>query len=293
MQSSRRLANPRAQARFDKMRYSFSPLLRLGPAILLTLSALPALALDSVTISVAGGDDALKGRLESSSMLKRQLDEQEAAKRQSRWTRFWRRNQPPPAPADPAETLANARAEYRRLLSVLYGQGRYGGVISVKLDGREAADISLLEPPATIRNAVITVQPGPEFTFSEASIKPLAPDTELPEEYARGEIAKSTAISDAARVATNAWRDEGHAKADLATEDITANHAQARLASRLTLTPAHGCGSGRTLSAETNGSVQNAWSPSRAFPQARSTARRRSTTRPNGFAARVPSVRCP
>ncbi|WP_068118256.1 autotransporter assembly complex protein TamA [Tropicimonas marinistellae] len=219
------------------MRYSNASLARSGALAVLLLSAMPAAALDTVTVSVSGGDEALEKKLSASSMLMRQLNEQEASQNQSRWTRWLRRNQPPPEPADPSETLAAARAEYKRLLSVLYSEGRYGGTISVKLDGREVADISPLEPPSRVRNAVIVVQPGPEFKFSEAGVAPLAPETEIPEGYARGEIAKSAVIGDAARVATNAWRDAGHAKVDLAAEDISANHASSTVASNLTLAP--------------------------------------------------------
>jgi translocation and assembly module TamA len=219
------------------MQSSFASHVRIGTAALLLLSASPAIALETVTVNVVGSENGLQDKLESASMLMRLLDEQDAGENRLGWLAFWKRNQPPPEPISSAETLANARAEYRRLLTVLYGEGYYGGVISVKLDGKEAADIPPLSAPATISNAVVTVDPGPEFTFSEANVRPLAPETDLPKGYAPGETAKSTTISDAAVTATNAWRDIGHAKADIANEDITAYHSQARLASRLTLAP--------------------------------------------------------
>ena len=50
--------------------------------------------------------------------------------------------------SDPAEVLAAARADYGRLVGALYDQGHYSGVISIRLDGREAANISPLGPPA-------------------------------------------------------------------------------------------------------------------------------------------------
>ncbi|RYH08514.1 autotransporter assembly complex family protein [Tropicimonas sp. IMCC6043] len=191
-------------------------LLRLGTAALLATASLPADALESVTLTVPGGDPALLKRLENASMVKQ-------AQKEDR--------------TDTEDLLATARAEYKRMISTLYGLGYYGGVVSVKVDGREAADISPLSPPKTIRSIDISVQPGPEFRFSEASVTPLAPGTELPKEYAPGEIAEASVIGKAAVAATGAWRDIGHAKADLAAEDITANHANSTIRSRLTLDP--------------------------------------------------------
>src|SRR5690606_7518640 len=37
--------------------------------------------------------------------------------------------------------LAKARGDYRRILMALYGEGRYGGTISILVDGREAANL--------------------------------------------------------------------------------------------------------------------------------------------------------
>lgn len=189
---------------------------RFCAATLLAAAALPASALDSVTVNVPGADEALQSTLENASMVRQAQEEERTS-------------------VD--DLLATSRAEYKRMVSVLYGEGRYGGVVSVKVDGREAADISPLNPPASIRNIVITVQPGPEFRFSEASVKPLAPETVLPEGYVVGEIARSAVIGRAASSATSAWRNAGYPKVELTEEDITANHANESIASRLTLDP--------------------------------------------------------
>ena len=45
------------------------------------------------------------------------------------------------------DLMAAARADYARMLGALYEVGRYGGVVSVKVDGREVADISPLATP--------------------------------------------------------------------------------------------------------------------------------------------------
>ncbi|MDV7142684.1 autotransporter assembly complex family protein [Tropicimonas sp. TH_r6] len=188
----------------------------LGAAALTALFAQPVCALDSVTVTAPGAEEALAAKLESASMILQAQEEERTT---------------------PEELLGTARAEYKRMISVLYGEGYYSGVISVRIDGREAADISPLSPPKAISNISVTVEPGPQFRFSEATVAPLAPETELPEGYATGEIAQSGLIGKAASTAVSSWRDDGHAKAELTGEDITANHPSSTIASRLTVDP--------------------------------------------------------
>ncbi len=130
------------------------------------------------------------------------------------------------------DVMAAARADYGRLLGRLYAEGHYSGVITIKVDGREAATIPVLEDPTRIGRVDITVQPGPQFRFSRAEITPLAPGTELPPEFAVGEPAPSDVIADAVGAAVDGWRDIGHAKAEASGQDITANHAAALLSAR-------------------------------------------------------------
>ncbi len=47
-----------------------------------------------------------------------------------------------------AGLVAKARGDYRRLLAALYAEGRYGGAVSIRIGGREAADIA---PDATFQ----------------------------------------------------------------------------------------------------------------------------------------------
>ena len=124
------------------------------------------------------------------------------------------------------EILAAARAEYARLLSVLYAEGRFGGVINVLVDGREAAGLSPLSPPRAINRIEVRVQPGPLYRFSRAEVDPLAAGTELPEGFRVGEPAEVPAIRDAVDAAIEGWRDAGYAKADVAAQDIVARHAR-------------------------------------------------------------------
>ncbi|ARO14835.1 outer membrane protein [Ketogulonicigenium robustum] len=133
--------------------------------------------------------------------------------------------------------VAAARADYRRILTALYAQGYYGGTISIKVDGREASTIAPLSAPARIGTIAIDVTPGPQFRFGTAAIGPLAPDTELPDDFTTGEVARANTIRDAANRSTTAWREAGHARATVASQQITAIHDQNRLDATVTLRP--------------------------------------------------------
>ena len=135
------------------------------------------------------------------------------------------------------DVVAAARAEYGRLLSALYEAGYYSGVISVKLDGREVAEIPVLDTPVRVGRITITVQPGPPFRFSRAEIGPLAPDTVLPGGYAAGQPAPSGIIQNAVDAGISGWRDDGHAKASVADQRIVADHGSATLDVAIRLAP--------------------------------------------------------
>ncbi len=142
--------------------------------------------------------------------------------------------------------LAKARGDYRRLLATLYTEGHYGGTISILIDGREAADLpadTVLANPATV---AVIVNPGPEFRFGEAAILNEAPppqtwrdevDDPRDEGYAPGEVARSTAVVRAEHLAVEAWRQQGHAKAEIAERRVEAAHEANLLNARITVEP--------------------------------------------------------
>ena len=134
---------------------------------------------------------------------------------------------------DPLDIVAAARADYRRLLSLLYNQGYFGPDISIKIDGREAATLPPFTEQARIASAVITIDPGPRFAFSTARIAPLAPNTALPEGFATGQPARAEIIRETARKGIEGWRATGHAKARIADQSLVADHAAATLAADL------------------------------------------------------------
>lgn len=187
-------------------------------AVALALAVMPlALAqAETVDLTVAGGDADLTRALRAASPLL-------AAQRDGT--------------VDPLDLFAAARSEYAGLLAALYARGHFSAVISVTLDGREAADIPPLDAPATVNAIRITVDPGPVFAFSRAEVAPLAPGTVIPKTFAVGEVAETGAIRDAATAAVTGWRAVGNAKASVDDQDLTVNHASAELSAALRMDP--------------------------------------------------------
>src|SRR5690606_22331823 len=145
-----------------------------------------------------------------------------------------------------AGLIAKARGDYRRLLAALYAEGRYGPTISIRVDGREAADIppdALLSDPARV---AVTIDPGPLFHFRQAEIINQAPpaqsrrdqvDDPRKEGFAPGEIARSGTVLRAERLAVEAWRQQGHAKAEIAERRVEAAHDADVIDARVTVDP--------------------------------------------------------
>lgn len=172
--------------------------------------AFPVLALDDLSFSFSGVDRKLKRSLLSASLMAE-------ADRDGN--------------TNPQDVFAAARADYARFLGALYAEGFYGPSVHILIDGREAADIPVTDPPDRIANIRVRIEAGRRFRFDAARMKPYAPGTTLPPAYRDGQVAQSTAISAAARAGIDGWRDLGHAKAAVTGQDITADHATGRVTS--------------------------------------------------------------
>ncbi|MEP5759831.1 MAG: BamA/TamA family outer membrane protein [Litoreibacter sp.] len=127
------------------------------------------------------------------------------------------------------DIVAAARADYQRVVGALYSLGYFGPTVSITLDGREASAVSPLSAPSSVETVSIKVNAGPIFHFGRANITPLAPKTQIPETFRSGELAQISAIRSASDAAISAWRDAGHAKAELGAQQITAQHPQEQL----------------------------------------------------------------
>ncbi|WP_454271972.1 autotransporter assembly complex protein TamA [Roseovarius sp. MBR-51] len=133
--------------------------------------------------------------------------------------------------------MAAAQADYGRLIGVLYAEGYYGGVISIRVNGQEAASIPPLRAPTEIAQIDISVDRRTAFTFSTARVTPLPPDTKLPEGFATGNPARGELIGEATRTGIAAWRASGHAKALVADQTVIADHAVSTLTADIALDP--------------------------------------------------------
>lgn len=139
--------------------------------------------------------------------------------------------------APTVDVFADAQADYARLIEALYAAGHFAAVISIRLDGREAAGIAPLDAPETIRRVEVIVDPGPRFTFLRAEIQPLPGRVDLPPGFSAGQTATTGAIREAVETGIESWRNRGHAKAAVMAQDIVANHADSTLSASIDLEP--------------------------------------------------------
>lgn len=167
-------------------------------------------------INMPDGDDALKRSIRNSSLVLAALNEGRTTGQ---------------------DILAAARADYARILGVLYDDGYYSAVIYITLDGVEAATVAPLDAPQNVSNVTYTVDPGPRFTFARAAIGPVAPNSDITSEYARSETAGTGTIKSAAVAGVDGWRNIGYAKADVGGQNIVADHNTNTVDSDIALAP--------------------------------------------------------
>jgi len=185
-----------------------------------------AAAMNELRFIVPGAENGLRADLEASSLLATAQGEGQL---------------------DPLEITSAARAEYGRLIGLLYERGYYAPNISIRIDGREAVDISTLNPPAVIGTVEVAIDLGPQFRFGRADVAPIAPGTELPSGFATGEVARSTLVRDTSIVAVEGWQSRGHALAEAAGQEIVANHRTQQLDVDLRIAPGPQLRFGRVL----------------------------------------------
>ncbi|WP_026088186.1 autotransporter assembly complex protein TamA [Bartonella rattaustraliani] len=142
--------------------------------------------------------------------------------------------------------LAKARSDYRVILSALYANGRYGGVISIKINGLEVADLSPVTQLPAQSHIVITIDAGPQYVLSVASINKVAPMAKSKVHkmptieklgYKVGAIAKSETILKAERWVIEGWRQQGYAKAKIMKSEVVADHAARLIDARIAVYP--------------------------------------------------------
>lgn len=173
-------------------------------------------ALDDLTFDVPGASAALRSDLETGSLLR-------ALRSDGR--------------SQPLDVIGAARAEYGRLIGLLYEHGHYAPRISIRVDGREADSISSLTMPRQIGRVDVRIEPGPVFTFGRADITPRAPGAQPIPGFAGGAVAGSATVRTALAQALDEWRAEGHALAAVRDQRVTADHPNTRLDVALAIAP--------------------------------------------------------
>lgn len=133
--------------------------------------------------------------------------------------------------------VAAARADYRRLLTALYADGYYSSVISITVDGQEAANIAPLDAPNGISRIAIAVTPGPRFEFGDANITPVPQGTAFSDTFRSGQPARADEIRKNVNTAVTSWRDAGFAKATPTDQRIVAQHRAELLDVNVTIDP--------------------------------------------------------
>ncbi|WP_240611123.1 autotransporter assembly complex protein TamA [Oceaniglobus ichthyenteri] len=190
--------------------------LRIGAIFATCMFGTSVFAFDALKFNAPGADEALTKDLWAASLLV-------AAKSEGT--------------TDPQELLAAARADYGRLVGALYAEGRFGGIINILVNGREAAGIPPLNPPSKIDSISVTIQPGPQYRFSETSVRPVAPDTEFPKDFTVGQPARTPLIRDGVAAAVVGWREVGRAKAAVSGQQVTADHDADQVRVRVAIAP--------------------------------------------------------
>ncbi|NNU79073.1 outer membrane protein assembly factor [Halovulum dunhuangense] len=137
-----------------------------------------------------------------------------------------------------AGLISTAQADYRALLAALYAEGYYAGAISISVNGREAADLSLAADLPAPAQVVVSVDPGPPFVFGRTGFvnpAPAAgalPDTgaDQPQEMFRpGLPARAGIVNAAGDQEVKEWRRVGRPKARVAEREVIADHGTGRL----------------------------------------------------------------
>ena len=165
-----------------------------------------------VEVVVSGGDSDVEDRIRSASSL-------------------WSNREKPASGA--AGLIATARGDYRRILDTSYALGRYGPTISITINGKEAAGLLPDEEFGGTARVVISVDPGPQFVFSNAQVQNRAPaptnrrdrvDDPNRDDFQPGKPARSGVILGTARTAVEEWRQQGYPKATISEQRIVAAH---------------------------------------------------------------------
>ncbi len=175
----------------------------------------------SATLSVGGNDPDLKSDLESASILIGQKDK---------------------PPSGEGGLISRALSDRERLVAKLYSGARYGGTVSIRLNGMplESTVEGGALPGGRPVEVSITVDPGAQFSFGTVTIDTGAStlDTD-PGNWGlkAGDFADSGKVLDAEKRIVTDLRNQGYPKARIAERRVTADHQRKTLDVTLAVNP--------------------------------------------------------
>lgn len=174
------------------------------------------------TLSLSGGNDDLKEKLESTSELVSDADR---------------------PPSGEAGLIARANSDFERLVGRLYVEGYYAGTVDIRVAGltlEAALRMPSLPGPRPVP-VTIRVSPGPLFSFGTLAVESTAQDALVgtPESYGlvRGETANSEKVLRAEQRIVADLKSAGYPFARIERREIVADHATNRLDVRLVAAP--------------------------------------------------------
>lgn len=142
--------------------------------------------------------------------------------------------------------ISRSKGDYRRLLAALYDAGYYGGEISIRLAGVEAADLTLAADLVGPVSIVVDVVPGPPFNFGTLEFVNPPPPLDRRRRndatmesigFVPGMSAEAATLNRASALSIVQWRITGNAKARESGREVVADHTNDTLDARIELDP--------------------------------------------------------
>jgi translocation and assembly module TamA len=135
-------------------------------------------------------------------------------------------------PSGTVGLLQRAKDDQANLIGKLYEDGRFGGIVKIRIDGRPIEEISVIETFARPGGTVpvsISIDPGPPFRFGRIVItgadRQVGAEGVAKEKLVSGRPASSTAVRAGAEALVLAWQREGHPFAKIDRQEVVADHA--------------------------------------------------------------------